>query len=439
MRSSTPRARTAARAMGGAASPGARPARRGAPLGLVPDGQPAWIRSPWNPLVTSASPRLFEAVLAIGLVMEAFSAPGLPIPFAEFSAILLLLLASFRLPRRDLSQYGVLALLALALVAYLVAVTVHNDLDPTRRATRITLLILLIYAIASERIDIKSVLYGMTAGALINVPLFYAGLTPDAYGGYLTGFLGDKNVSGLFYALLPVLLVATMQRMGPKLLVLGAGFALTFLTGSRTSMAALLCAVVWILVSPYLGWALRLALGVVLGWFVSWAEVNLADLGIFGDRTGTDWFRGQIQEASAEKVADTSFFGQGLSTAFVELDNVSMFFHNSYLGLLVEGGWPFLIVVVGAYLWLCLRPFARSHRSPSRVAVEAATLIILVASLQLGEVFITIFSAIVLGCGLLLSAQEDEEHHGASAKDRARRRRLADITEQARRAERAGL
>lgn len=433
MRSSTPRDRTAARAVGAIVPPEARPARRHASLGIVEDGQAAWTRSPWNPLVTSASPRLFEAVLAIGLVVEVFSAPGLPIPFAEFSAILLLLLASFREPRRDLSQYGVLALGALALVGYLVAVTVHNDLDPTRRATRITLLILLIYAIASERIDIKGILYGMTAGALINVPLFYAGLAPDTYGGYLTGFLGDKNVSGLFYALLPVLLVATMRRMGPKLLVLGAGFALTFLTGSRTSMAALLCAVVWILVSPYLGWALRLALGVVLGWFVSWAEVNLADLGIFGDRTGTDWFREQIQEASAEKVADTSFFGQGLSTAFVELDNVSMFFHNSYLGLLVEGGWPFLIVVVGAYLWLCLRPFARTHRSPSRVAVEAATLIILVASLQLGEVFITIFGAIVLGCGLLLSAQEDEEDHGAPAKDRARRRKLDRIMERSRR------
>ena len=139
MRPSTPRDRTAARAMGAVAPPEARPARRHASLGLVPDGQAAWTRSPWNPLVTPASPRLFEAVLAIGLVMDAFTAPGLPIPFAEFSAILLLLLASFRQPRRDLSQYGVLALVALALVAYLVAVTVHNDLDPTRRATRITL------------------------------------------------------------------------------------------------------------------------------------------------------------------------------------------------------------------------------------------------------------------------------------------------------------
>ncbi|MCT2006772.1 O-antigen ligase family protein [Micrococcus lylae] len=434
MRSSTPRDRTAARAVGALVPPEAQPARHHASLGLVPDGQAAWTRSPWNPLVTSASPRLFEAVLAIGLVMEAFTAPGLPIPFAEFSAILLILLASFRQPRRDLSHYGVLALVALALVAYLVAVTVHNDLDPTRRATRITLLILLIYAIASERIDIKGVLYGMTAGALINVPLFYAGLAPDTYGGYLTGFLGDKNVSGLFYALLPVLLVATMQRMGPKLLVLGAGFALTFLTGSRTSMAALLCAVAWILVSPYLGRVLRIALAVVMGWFVSWAEENLADLGIFGDRTGTDWFRAQIQEASAEKVADTSFFGQGLSTAFVDLDGVTMFFHNSYLGLLVEGGWPFLVVVVGAYLWWCLRPFARTHRSPSRVAVEGAALIVLVTSLQLGEVFITIFGAVVLGCGLLLSAQEDDETHGASAGERAHRRKLDRIVARSRRA-----
>ena len=48
--------------------------------------------------------------------------------------------------------------------------------------------------------------------------------------------------------------------------------------------------------------------------------------------------------------------------------------------------------------------------------------------------FITIFGAIVLGCGLLLSAQEDEEDHGAPAKDRARRRKLDRIMERSRRA-----
>ena len=55
-------------------------------------------------------------------------------------------------------------------------------------------------------------------------------------------------------------------------------------------------------------------------------------------------------------------------------------------------------------------------------------------SLQLGEVFITIFGAVVLGCGLLLSAQENEESQGAPAKDRAHRRKLDRIIERSRRA-----
>ena len=70
------------------------------------------------------------------------------------------------------------------------------------------------------------------------------------------------------------------------------------------------------------------------------------------------------------------------------------------------------------------------------MAVEAAALIILVTSLQLGEVFITIFGAVVLGCGLLLSAQEDDESHGASAGERAHRRKLDRIVERSRRANR---
>ena len=42
--------------------------------------------------------------------------------------------------------------------------------------------------------------------------------------------------------------------------------------------------------------------------------------------------------------------------------------------------------------------------------------------------------AVVLGCGLLLSAQEDDESHGASAGERAHRRKLDRIVERSRRA-----
>ncbi|WP_321080859.1 hypothetical protein [Micrococcus sp.] len=368
-------------------------------------------------------------------MVESMQVPGLGIPLPEGMMILLLLLAGFRPPRRDLSRYGLLTVVILGLLAYLVAVTLVQDLDPARRAIRIGLLMLFAYALASERIDIKSILYGMAAGGLVNVPLFYAGLVPDNYGGYLTGWLADKNVAGLFYALIPVLLVATMQRMGPKLLVLGVGFLLVFLTGSRTSLAALGCAVVWILLSPYLGRVLRLVLVAGMARFVGWAEEYLADAAIFGDRSGTDWFRDRIQAESARMVDAAPWYGEGLGTAQVHLDNVTMFFHNSYLALLIEGGWPFLIVVVGLYVALSLRPFAATHRSPSRVAVEAAAVIILVASTQLGEVFITIYGVIVVAAGLLLTAQEADEKDGLTAAERARQRRVGRVMARARRAE----
>lgn len=410
----------------------ATPRRRREGFGLVPSGQAAWTRSPENPLVTSASPRLLEAVLGMGLIVESVAVPGLGVPVPEVCVGLLLLLASFRPPRRDLSRFAPLALVGLVLVAYLVLVTVRHDLDPTRRAVRILLLMLLVYAVASERIDLKGVLYGMAAGGLINVPLFYAGVAPDTYGGYLTGYLADKNVSGLFYALTPLLLVATLQRIRTKLLVLGLGFVLVFLTGSRTSLAALGCATVWIFLSPYLGRVLRLVLLSGMAWFVAWAEAYLADAEVFGDRSGTDWFRERIHDASAVKVAESGVFGQGLSTAWVQLENVTMFFHNSYWGLLVEGGWPFLVIVVGAYSLFSLRPFALTRRSPSRVAIEAATVVILVASTQLGEVFITIYGALVLGAGLLLTAQEDEERSELTAAERARKRRTDRVLHAAR-------
>ena len=51
-----------------------------------------------------------------------------------------------------------------------------------------------------------------------------------------------------------------------------------------------------------------------------------------------------------------------------------------------------------------------------------------------GAIIVAAFGAIVLGCGLLLSAQEDEEDHGAPAKDRAHRRKLDRIIERSRRA-----
>lgn len=388
-----------------ATKPAAMRRGRFVPEGAVPLWHTEGIRR--NPLTDPRSRRLPELVLGMGLIADVIGVPGLGIPLPETCGMVLVLLALTRAPERSLARFGILGVLASVLVVYLCVGTMVNDLDPSRRLTRIVVLILLIWALATERLDIRAILMGMGLGSLINVPLFYAGLASNTYGGYLTGLMGDKNVSGMFYALLPVLLCATTTRMKLKVIYLVLGFGLTFLTGSRTSLAALICAVLWMLLSPYVGPLFRLLLIGGMAWMVDWAEHTLADLEIFGDRTGTDWFRERIHEASWAKAQAAPWYGEGLSTAYVNLENVTMFFHNSYWGLITEGGYFFMIVVVGAYVFVGLRPLATPvERTPTRVAIEAATVVIFVVSLQIGEAFITIAGAIVIACGLLLMADE---------------------------------
>ncbi|MGW5853468.1 hypothetical protein AAG742_02915 [Micrococcus sp. 2A] len=401
--------------------------------GLAPAPQAAWTASAWNPLVSSASPRLLDVMLGAGLMMEAVPGWTVGIPFPEMCAILLLAVAAFRPPRRDLSRFGLVAVAAAALLVYLVVVTLMNDLDPLRRGVRIMVLMLFIVAIAEERLDVRGLLQGMAMGGLINVPLFYAGLVSRDYGSYLTGFLGDKNVAGLFYALIGPLLVSTVQRTWVKAAILAAAFGLTFLTGSRTSLAALACATLWILLTPYLGRVMRLGLLWGMAQLVTFAEENLATLSVFGDRTGTDWFREQIHAAAQAKTAAAPWYGSGLSTAVVDLEQGQFFYHNSYWALITEGGWVFLLTVVGAYVLVCLRPFTQTRRTPTRVALEAAAVVILVTSLQLGEVFITIYGALALGMGLLLAAHEAETAQTGTSS------RTARIVEQARRDRLRGL
>ena len=395
---------------------------------LVEDGLRAWDgrKAVRNPLTDPRERRLVDFLLGAGLVCDGIALPGVPFPLAETCGIALLVIAFFRAPERSLRRFGLLAVVLAVLVVYLAVGSAANDVDPTRRLTRIVILMLLVYAYASERLDLRASLLGMGAGLLVNVPLFYAGISPDAYGGYLTGVLGDKNVAGMAYALLPVLLSATTTAMRTKILYLVLGFGLTFLTGSRTSLAALFCATVWIVFSTYLGPVFRLLLIGAMAWLVDWAERTLADLSVFGDRTGTDWFRERIHEASWAKTQAAPWYGEGLSTAYVQLENTTMFFHNSYWGLLTEGGYFFLLVIVGAYVFIGLRPLAvAAERTPTRVAVEAATVVIFVVSLQLGEVFITVMGAMLLACGLLLMADE-RDPQSLQDKELLRRERLAE-------------
>lgn len=379
--------------------------------------------------------RLPELVLGFLLALEVYPLPLGPfsVPVNEAAMMTLLGLAILRRSARDTSRLGVTALLAGGVLLYLAGLSLAQgipDADWLRRLVRMAALTALVGCFAGRRLSLRSVLVGLLTAMAVNVPLFYLGLVPAPYGGFLTGFLADKNVAGLYYAAIPVLALPYIRTPQRRLLVLLAAAVCLFLTGSRTSMAAFACAVVWVWLTPRLGPVLRIGLLLALGWAVAYAEDNLARIGIFSDRDGTDWFRGRIHDATALKVEGTPWTGRGLTEAHVTLDEdgSSWLFHNSYAGLYVEGGAILFGAMLLAYAVYGLRLTSGRLRTPPRVAVEAAAVVVLVTATQLGEVFVTIPSMLILAAGVGLALTEAE----TAAEEQITDRRREQILEQAR-------
>ncbi len=218
-----------------------------------------------NPLMDRRPGRVIDVVLVTLFVVDGLSAGAgaSRLPIAELAGALLVLVAAFRRPQRHLPEFGAVALLGGAILIYLGVISAINDVDEAdvwRRLIRVALLMTLIGAFASRRIDLRAGLQGLVIALAVNIPLFYSGIAPDTYGGVLTGLLGDKNVAGMYYAAMPVLLMATTRNRRVLWACLALAVVGTFLTGSRTSLAALACAIVWMLVAGRLGAGARILL-----------------------------------------------------------------------------------------------------------------------------------------------------------------------------------
>ena len=373
--------------------------------------------------------RVPELLLGFLLAMEAYTLPagGVPVPLNEAAMMVLLGLALCRRAKRRASALGVAALLAVLVGVYLAAVSLAMGVPDAvwlRRLVRMAALTALVGCFAARRVDLRSVLTGLLAAMAVNVPLFYAGLVPAPYQGFLTGFLADKNVAGLYYAAVPVLALTFVRRPGVRLLLLSASGLCVFLTGSRTSLAGFACALVWVVLTPRMGPVLRVALLALLAWAVGFAEENLARVGVYSDREGTDWFRSVIHTATGVKVEETPWTGQGLAQSCVELDAGRFLFHNSYAALYVEGGVVLTAAMLTAYAVYGLRLGATRLRTPSRVAVEAAAVVVLVTATQLGEVFVSIPSMLILAAGATLAITEADAPLDAQARARREERTL---------------
>lgn len=356
--------------------------------------------------------RLRVPSFLVGMTMPFWRAavvPGLPGEVAVFG--LTIVVASFVRPTRRNAALPWVALLLGAMVAFVVAVSLMMGQPWLQRSVRITLLFLFAWTVAVGRVHWKSVVAGGVVGlVLINAPAFYLGLTPNEYPPYLTGWLVDKNVAGMYYAALGVLGLALFRVRWHQLAFFLGMFALCWLTGSRTSLAGAVAGLVWWLLRDRLGLLARLG-GVGLGiWALTFFEDRFSQVGAFADREGTDLLREAVHAAEQAKVARTAWYGRGFNTAWVDVRGVlRMWFHDSYAALRVEGGLPMLIIVLVVFVGVALGLLSTRRRvGPDLRAAEAALIVVLVCAWQLGEVFFSSLAFFILGVALY-------ERYGVSA------------------------
>ncbi len=355
--------------------------------------------------------RLLELIGGFALIFEgAFF--GIPLPFNQVVMIGLIVLALTRRPTRDLNlvQWAfpllTIGLLYLGLFSLFAEPTAYAG-DWKRRLLRMGLTLVFLGFLAAGRLCLRSLLTGLGIGLVVNLVAFLMGLNPNYYNGALSGWFVDKNVAGLSYALYGILLLFVVRKTKWRLLLFIAGGGMLWMTGSRTSLAGLTAAAVWILISPYLPVIGRWLLGVATYAGVVFAAEDYSQIGVFSDREGSDLLRARIDAASELKVKASGFFGDGLGEAYVVFpDNPdkAWFFHNSYWTALVEGGWPWLVLVLGVTVLVGAKPFTRVL-SREEILVQAATVAVLVCCWRLGEVFMTVQWALVMGVALYVSAR----------------------------------
>jgi len=371
---------------------------------------------------------LIDAVLAVLFVFRVAVPGPVVLPLSDVAALVLIAIAACRRPQRSLLSTSWYVYGMVFLLVYLAVVAVVNDIDPFRRLIRFAILAVLAGFIASKRIDLRSMMIGVGVGLVLNTVLFYAGLAPDDYVGVLTGYLQDKNRAGLYFAIIPLLMLVVVRPLWARIVILVAGAGALYLTDSRTSMAAFVAAIIWLCVSGRLGGMFRALLALAIYLAFNWSEDNLAEIGKYAARSGSDLLRSRIDAAADIKVANAPWYGLGIGEGEVTVAGGQWLFHNSYQVLLVEGGWVMLVGVVALFVvvgfGIGVGTGAPRVRTVEVIAIEAATVATLLCALRLGEVFFTLPTFMMLGIGLLLIG---EEHDAAdrAAGGFARRRRIA--------------
>jgi hypothetical protein len=371
------------------------------------------------------TPRVRSALEAIlgGLFIVRAAVPGTNFAVGDFAAFALVLVGIFKSPLVYGKVNRAYATVFSLLMAFLVVESLYNGADFTKRALKLSLLAIVGGFIGSRRFDIVQILKGFGVALLLNVPLYYLHIAPDLYAGCLTGFLMDKNVAGLYYASMSFALMALFKKTSARVALLSIGGVLVFLTLSRTSLVAFGFGIIWLAIAKRAGIVSRIVFAILVSVSYVFLQDRFAHIGVFADRVGSDALRSRIDAAMAAKVAVTPWYGQGLGKATVILGpKVGFFFHNSYLALITEGGWVFLLVVLGGFALITLRFVSAPPFTRSEVYVQSAGVVVMLCATRLGEVFMTLPAFVIVGASLQLLSSDQIRRAAAGVVKKTRNR-----------------
>ena len=365
--------------------------------------------------------RMPEFIMAF-LLLFGEAVPGVGLPFNQVVIIVLAIYGLTRKPTFDVSHFSGLRAIMFIAMGYLAIVSlygVHSEdgSDWTRRLLRMVAATVLIWAIAAGRLHIRSIVLGYSLAIMFNAVAYFAGFAPvTGYYGYLTGWLNDKNFSGLVYCLFGLMILSFARNKIEVIIALVVFSSLLWATGSRTSIAAYVAGLIWIVIANRLKAFGRIVLGVALYYLIDILTSDYAHSGAFADRTGTDALRALIDAASEVKVNAAGFFGDGLGEAYVYLAHTgskTWFFHNSYWSALVEGGWPWMLLVVSITLIFIVNVFSGQKTLPAKFyVVQGVGIAIMICASRLGEVFYTWPWAVACGLALRVLLLEREQRLG---------------------------
>lgn len=355
-------------------------------------------------------------VFLLGLLLPVrgieFLVPAMSLPINTLACVGLVAVAVW-VPSRWPAASPAVLLSATALVGWLVARTVlEQGLGELRRTVNILTLFLVAGVIASGRVHVRSLTRGIGIGLVAGLIISVALLPRSSYVGRLTGVLGDPNAAGYVLATLGFAAAQSLTTRRTRLslwAVVAVGIALTV---SRTSMFALAVATLWVWLAPRIR---RLGSLVLLGgttalylWLNGLAEAR----NWFTARDGSDTLREELAAVERRMVDQAGWWGDGLGTAVTEIRGTTLFFHNSYRAVQVEGGLialGLLLLLLGALFWMF-------HQLPPQdrpVWAEGAIIAALICSLNIG--FSLTSPPLAVAIGLYLA------YHGA-VRERQRER-----------------